>query len=76
MGNRPAYFWLWDDELHQFIGCSALEEISESSNVALEDNGQISAYTRTDSRSSVTQYFEFEGNELIFIKEELEEESK
>jgi hypothetical protein len=69
MANRPTYFWLWDNQIKQFVRNKELDEVSEESRITLEDDHRISAITKTGAQTCCICYYQFENGKLVLIEE-------
>jgi hypothetical protein len=69
MGNRPTYFWLWDNQIKQFVICKELEELSNDSSISLEDDNRIIAFTRCDLQTFTRRYYQFIETKLVLVEE-------
>ena len=69
-GNYPHYYWLWDNDLGQFVANTQLEEISDDSWIEVDnENYQIVSHSKFSSGHR-SKHFEYRSNEFVMVLSE------
>jgi len=69
MRNNPTYYWLWDNEIGQFVRNEELENMSQWSTPRVDEELLlIACFTRSGWDWNATAYFEYQDGNFVTVK--------
>jgi len=67
MRNEPHYFWLWDNEAGAFVENEILTHLSWGGTVTLNEQGQISVFTRASGTHFGWIFYEYRDGDFVAV---------
>lgn len=68
MLNEPHYYWLWDNNMGQFVMNAELMEISDFSTIVINvEESRLESYKRLGGLGGVTQHFKYIDDKLVLV---------